>query len=248
MKVLEGKLVATKGKFAIVGARFNEFIVSKLISGAEDTLVRHGVDTDDITLVWVPGAFEIPLAAQKLAQSGKYDAVICLGAVIRGSTSHYDLVCNEAAKGIAQVNLQTGVPVTFGVVTTENIEQAIAALQQNAPPELLAHALTAIRRRIRENGQFVVAVEPNPGTTQMSLKVVQTPDGRAWWYAFTSFEEEMRGAEQVQSTFMADIGKLLETALTVPEIEGIILNPWHRTLMLDKTLIQIILPESPVVS
>ena len=124
----------------------------------------------------------------------------------------------------------------------ENIEQAIAALQQNATPELLAHALTAIRRRIRENGQFVVAVEPNPGTTQMSLKVVQTPDGRAWWYAFTSFEEEMRGAEQVQSTFMADIGKLLETALTVPEIEGIILNPWHRTLMLDKTLIQIFLP------
>ena len=117
MKVLEGKLVATKGKFAIVGARFNEFIVSKLISGAEDTLVRHGVDTDDITLVWVPGAFEIPLAAQKL--------VICLGAFIRGSTSHYDLVCNEAAKGIAQVNLQTGVPVTFGVITTENIEQAI---------------------------------------------------------------------------------------------------------------------------
>ena len=89
MKVLEGKLVATKGKFAIVGARFNEFIVSKLISGAEDTLVRHGVDTDDITLVWVPGAFEIPLAAQKLAQSGKYDAVICVGAVIRGDTSHY---------------------------------------------------------------------------------------------------------------------------------------------------------------
>ena len=109
MKVLEGKLVAGKGKFAIVGARFNEFIVSKLISGAEDTLVRHGVDTDDITLVWVPGAFEIPLAAQKLAQSGKYDAVICLGAVIRGSTSHYELVCSETAKGIAQVGLQTGV-------------------------------------------------------------------------------------------------------------------------------------------
>ena len=125
MKVLEGKLVAGKGKFAIVGARFNEFIVSKLISGAEDTLVRHGVDTDDITLVWVPGAFEIPIAAQKLAQSGKYDAVICLGAVIRGSTSHYELVCSETAKGIAQVGLQTGVPVTFGVITTENIEQAI---------------------------------------------------------------------------------------------------------------------------
>lgn len=129
----------------------------------------------------------------------------------------------------------------------ETIEQAIASLQQSATPELLAHALTAIRRRIRENGQFVVAVEPGPAT-QMSLKTVQTPDGRAWWYAFTSFEEEMQGAEQVQSTFMADIGKLLETALTVPEIEGIILNPWHRTLMLDKTLIQIILPESPVVS
>ena len=129
----------------------------------------------------------------------------------------------------------------------ETIEQAIAALQQSATPELLAHALTAIRRRIRENGQFVVAVEPGPAT-QMSLKTVQTPDGRAWWYAFTSFEEEMQGAEQVQSTFMADIGKLLETALTVPEIEGIILNQWHRTLMLDKTLIQIILPESPVVS
>ena len=129
----------------------------------------------------------------------------------------------------------------------ETIEQAIAALQQSATPELLAHALTAIRRRIRENGQFVVAVEPGPAT-QMSLKTVQTPDGRAWWYAFTSFEEEMQGAEQVQSTFMADIGKLLETALTVPEIEGIILNPWRRTLMLDKTLIQIILPESPVVS
>lgn len=125
MKVLEGKLVAGKGRFAIVASRFNEFIVSKLISGAEDTFVRHGVDTDDITLVWVPGAFELPLAAMKLAQSGKYSAIVCLGAVIRGSTSHYELVCSEAAKGIAQVGLKTGVPVTFGVVTTENIEQAI---------------------------------------------------------------------------------------------------------------------------
>ena len=125
MNVLEGKLVAGKGKFAIVAARFNEFIVSKLIAGAEDTLVRHGVDTDDITLAWVPGAFEIPLAAQKLAQSGQYCAVICLGAVSRGSTTHYDYVCNEVSKGIAQVGLQTGVPVLFGVVTTENIEQAI---------------------------------------------------------------------------------------------------------------------------
>ncbi|BFL39577.1 6,7-dimethyl-8-ribityllumazine synthase [Agathobaculum sp. NSJ-28] len=125
MNVLEGKLVAGKGKFAIVAARFNEFIVSKLIAGAEDTLVRHGVDTDDITLAWVPGAFEIPLAAQKLAQSEQYCAVICLGAVIRGSTTHYDYVCNEVSKGIAQVGLQTGVPVLFGVVTTENLEQAI---------------------------------------------------------------------------------------------------------------------------
>jgi len=125
MKVIEGKLIAREGRFAIVAARFNEFIVSKLVAGAEDTLVRHGANTEDITLVWVPGAFEIPLAAQKLAQSGQYQAVICVGAVIRGSTTHYDYVCNEVSKGIAQVNLQTGVPVTFGVLTTENIEQAI---------------------------------------------------------------------------------------------------------------------------
>ena len=125
MKVLEGKLVAGKGKFAIVGARFNEFIVSKLISGAEDTLVRHGVDTDDITLVWVPGAFEIPIVAKKMAASGKYDAVLCLGAVIKGSTSHYDYVCAEVSKGTAMVGLETGVPTLFGVLTTDNIEQAI---------------------------------------------------------------------------------------------------------------------------
>ena len=125
MKVLEGKLVATKGKFAIVGSRFNEFIVSKLISGAEDTLVRHGVDTDDITLVWVPGAFEIPIVAKKMAASGKYDAVLCLGAVIKGSTSHYDYVCAEVSKGTAMVGLETGVPTLFGVLTTDNIEQAI---------------------------------------------------------------------------------------------------------------------------
>ena len=123
--VKEGKLVGTGKKFAIVGSRFNEFITSKLIGGAMDALTRHNVSPEDITTIWVPGAYEIPLIAQKAAKSGKYDAVICLGAVIRGSTSHYDLVCNEAAKGIAQVNLQTGVPVTFGVITTENIEQAI---------------------------------------------------------------------------------------------------------------------------
>ena len=144
MKVLEGKLVAGKGRFAIVASRFNEFIVSKLISGAEDTFVRHGVDTDDITLVWVPGAFELPLAAMKLAQSGKYSAIVCLGAVIRGSTSHYELVCSEAAKGIAQVGLKTGMPVTFGVVTTENIEQAIERAGTKAGNKGADAALTAL--------------------------------------------------------------------------------------------------------
>ena len=126
MKVLEGKLVDGGSiKVAIVVARFNEFITSKLLGGALDTLARHGVKDDDISVAWVPGAFEIPLIAGKLAGSGKYDAVIALGAVIRGSTTHYDLVCNEAAKGIAQVQMKTGVPVLFGVITTENIEQAI---------------------------------------------------------------------------------------------------------------------------
>ncbi len=126
MNILEGKLVAPKGmKVAIVASRFNEIIVNKLLGGAVDGLVRHGVDDDNITSVWVPGAFEIPLACDRLASSGKYDAVIAVGAVIRGSTSHYDYVCNEVSKGIAQVGLKTGVPVLFGVITTENIEQAI---------------------------------------------------------------------------------------------------------------------------
>ena len=126
MKVLEGKLVDGGSiKVAIVIARFNEFITSKLLGGALDTLKRHGVKDDDISVAWVPGAFEIPLISSKMAESGKYDAVIALGAVIRGSTSHYELVCNEAAKGIAQVQLKTGIPVLFGVITTENIEQAI---------------------------------------------------------------------------------------------------------------------------
>lgn len=125
MKILEGKLLAEGMKIGIVAARFNEFIVSRLLGGAEDALLRHGANGDDITAVWVPGAFEIPTAALKMAQSGKYDAVICLGAVIRGSTSHYDYVCSEVSKGVAQIALQTGVPTLFGVVTTENIEQAI---------------------------------------------------------------------------------------------------------------------------
>ena len=125
MKVYEGKLVSKKIKVGIVAARFNEFITSKLLSGALDTLKRHDVSEDDIDIAWVPGAFEIPLAASKMAQCGRYDAVICLGAVIRGSTTHYDYVCNEVSKGIAHVSLDTGVPVMFGVLTTENIEQAI---------------------------------------------------------------------------------------------------------------------------
>ena len=125
MKTIEGKLVADGAKIAIVGARFNEFIVSKLISGAEDGLVRHGVQEEDITLAWVPGAFEIPLVAKKMAKSGKYDAVICLVAVIRGATSHYDYVCAEVSKGIAAVSLEAEIPVMFGILTTDNIEQAI---------------------------------------------------------------------------------------------------------------------------
>lgn len=125
VQVKEGKLIGSGIKVGIVVARFNEFICSRLLGGAYDALKRHGVSDDDITTAWVPGSFEIPLIAQKMAESGKYDAVICLGAVIRGATSHYDLVCNEAAKGIAQASLKTGIPVLFGVITTENIEQAI---------------------------------------------------------------------------------------------------------------------------
>ena len=125
MRVLEGNYSAEGMKIAIVASRFNEFIVSKLIGGVEDCLKRHNVNDDDITLAWVPGAFEIPLAADKLAASGKYDAVICVGAVIRGSTSHYDYVCAEVSKGIATVSLKYGVPVMFGVLTTDTIEQAI---------------------------------------------------------------------------------------------------------------------------
>lgn len=144
MKKLEGNLVAKGKKFAIVASRFNEFIVNKLISGAEDALLRHGVDNDNITLVWVPGAFEIPLAAQKLAKSGKFDAIICVGAVIRGATSHYDYVCNEVSKGIASVGLNTEVPVMFGIVTTENIEQAIERAGTKAGNKGFDAAVSAI--------------------------------------------------------------------------------------------------------
>ncbi len=125
MNTVEGKLVAKDVKIGIVAGRFNEFIVSKLVGGAMDGLLRHDVKEEDVTVAWVPGAFEIPVAAKKMAKSGKYDAVICLGAVIRGATSHYDYVCAEVSKGIASVSLETEIPVMFGVVTTDTIQQAI---------------------------------------------------------------------------------------------------------------------------
>lgn len=125
MRTYEGSLVSKSIKIAIVVTRFNEFITSKLLSGALDGLKRHDVNEEEIGVIWVPGAFEIPLIASKLAKSKNYDAIICLGAVIRGATTHYDYVCNEVSKGIASVALETGVPVMFGILTTENIEQAI---------------------------------------------------------------------------------------------------------------------------
>lgn len=144
MHTFEGKLVSQNICVGIVAARFNEFIVNKLVGGAMDALLRHDVREEDIDLAWVPGAFEIPLIAKKMAESGKYDAVICLGAVIRGATSHYDLVCNEAAKGIAHVSLDSGVPVLFGVVTTENIEQAIERAGSKAGNKGYDSAMAAI--------------------------------------------------------------------------------------------------------
>ena len=144
MKTLEGKLVAKGMRVGIVAARFNEFITSKLLSGAMDGLIRHDVQEEDIHVAWVPGAFEIPLIASKMAGSGKYDAVICLGAVIRGSTSHYDYVCNEVSKGIAAVGLDSGIPVLFGVLTTENIEQAIERAGTKAGNKGYDCALSAI--------------------------------------------------------------------------------------------------------
>ncbi len=125
MKVYEGKLIAEGLKIGIVAARFNEFIVSKLVGGAEDALIRHGVKEEDIEVAWVPGAFEIPLIAKKMAKSGKYDGIVCLGTVIKGATSHYDYVCAEVSKGIAQVSLSEETPVAFGILTTDTIQQAI---------------------------------------------------------------------------------------------------------------------------
>ena len=144
MRVLEGNLIASGLKIGIITGRFNEFIGSKLLSGAMDGLVRHGVLEDDSDVAWVPGAFEIRMVAQKMAVSGKYDAVICLGAVIRGSTSHYDLVCAEVTKGIATASMKTGVPVLFGIVTTDTIEQAIERAGTKAGNKGYDSAISAI--------------------------------------------------------------------------------------------------------
>ena len=144
MNIVQGHLIAQGLKVGICASRFNEFIVSKLIGGAQDALERHGADTNNIDLVWVPGAFELPLAAKRLAKSGKYDAVICLGAVIRGSTSHYDYVCAEVSKGVASVSLDSDVPVAFGVLTTDTIEQAIERAGTKAGNKGFDAAVTAI--------------------------------------------------------------------------------------------------------
>lgn len=144
MKIIEGNLVAEGLKVGIVVGRFNEFIVSKLLGGALDGLKRHGVDEDNIEVTWVPGAFEIPLVAKKMAQNEKYDAIICLGAVIKGSTPHFDYVCAEASKGIATVSLQTEKPVIFGVLTTDTIEQAIERAGTKAGNKGYDAAVTAI--------------------------------------------------------------------------------------------------------
>lgn len=145
INLYEGKVVAPAGmKVGIIASRFNSFVVQKLLDGAVDGLVRHGVEEENIDACWVPGAFEIPVVARKMAESGKYDAVICVGAVIRGSTSHYELVVNETTKGIAQVGLQSGIPVLFGVIATENIEQAIERSGSKAGNKGYDCALSAI--------------------------------------------------------------------------------------------------------
>ena len=144
MNILEGKLIAEGQKIAIVAGRFNEIITNKLLGGAVDAFKRHGGDEKDIDLAWVPGAFEIPLVAKKLAESKKYDTVVCLGAVIRGATPHFDMVANETTKGIAAAGLQTGVPIIFGVLTTDNIEQAVERAGSKAGNKGFEAVTTAI--------------------------------------------------------------------------------------------------------
>lgn len=144
MKIYEGKLISQNQKFGIIVGRFNEFIGSKLLGGAVDGLKRHGVMEDDIEITWAPGAFEIPLVAKKMVQTKKYDAVICLGAVIRGATPHFDYVSSEVSKGVASVSLDTGIPVIFGVLTTDTIEQAIERAGTKAGNKGYEAAVTAI--------------------------------------------------------------------------------------------------------
>ncbi len=156
MKIYEGKLVAKDIRVGIVVARFNEFITSKLLGGAVDALKRNEVKEEDIEIAWVPGAFEIPLIASKMANSKQYDVVICLGAIIRGSTSHYDYVCSEVSKGIATISLNSDIPVMFGVLTTENIEQAIERAGTKAGNKGFDSAVGAIEmvnlmRKLEEN-------------------------------------------------------------------------------------------------
>lgn len=143
-KTFEGHLIGTGLKVGIVAGRFNEFITGKLVSGAEDGFIRHGIDANHIDIAWVPGAFELPIVAKKMADSGNYDAVITLGAVIRGATAHFDYVCNEAAKGIAQAGMQSGVPVIFGLLTTDTIEQAIERAGTKAGNKGWESAVSAI--------------------------------------------------------------------------------------------------------
>ena len=144
VNIIEGQLIAKGMRFAIIASRFNEFISSKLMEGAIDALVRHDVSKEDITVCWVPGAFEMPVVAKKLAVTGAYDAIICVGAVIRGATSHFDYVANEVSKGIASVSLDTGVPISFGVLTTDNIEQAIERAGTKAGNKGFDSAMAAI--------------------------------------------------------------------------------------------------------
>lgn len=144
MNIIEGKLIAEGQKIAIVAGRFNEIITNKLLGGAIDAFKRHGGDEKDIDVAWVPGSFEIPLVAKKMAESKKYDAIICLGAVIRGATAHFEMVANETTKGIAAAGLQTGVPIIFGVLTTDNIEQAVERAGSKAGNKGFEAATTAI--------------------------------------------------------------------------------------------------------
>lgn len=142
--IYEGKFVATGHRYAIVVSRWNEFITSKLLGGAQDALIRHGADTEDIDIIWVPGSFELPAVARKVAHSGRYDAVVCLGCLIRGGTVHFDLIASEATKGIAQIGMTADVPVTFGVLTTETIEQAIERAGTKAGNKGAEAAMAAI--------------------------------------------------------------------------------------------------------